>query len=185
MTTQRPYKQSAGVQALPQGDMIQGWQAPPPGYLAATSRGITRYIPRDDPPARSIVGEVLPPEQAPIYMPPQAQPLSRIELRTTYADRSRGYLISMLPLAAVASLVGVIIAVSLFSVPLLSGAALLTFWAIFASVYLVSYLAHLLVSPDGAAFLAIFGVYRMAAREQRHRHEAFWARYEDEREDRA
>lgn len=38
---------------------------PPPGYLAATSRGVTRYIPRDDQPARrqppALVGDVLPP----------------------------------------------------------------------------------------------------------------------------
>ena len=183
MTTQRQYKQAAGVQALPpgtkqRGATIVGFE----GYYDDADQ--RRLLPAVREPARSIVGEVLPPEQAPIYMPPQAQPLSRIELRTTYADRSRGYLISMLPLAAVASLVGVIIAVSLFSVPLVSGAALLTFWGIFAAVYLVSYLAHLLVSPDGAAFLAIFGVYLMASREQRHRHDAFWARYEDEREDR-
>ena len=77
-------------------------------------------------------------------------------------------------------MVGVIVAVSLFSVPVLSGAALLTFWAIFAAVYLVSYLAHLLISPDGSAFWSIYGVYRMAAREQRFRHEAFWARFDRE-----
>ena len=38
---------------------------PPPGYLAATSRGVTRYIPRDDPQPRrqmpALVGDVLPP----------------------------------------------------------------------------------------------------------------------------
>ena len=181
MTKQQQYKQGAVITLPPgeraRGAMVQGaeWV-----YPDADQR---RLLPAVREPAR--VGEIMPPEQVPIYMPPQAQPLSRIELRTTYADRSRGYLISMLPLAAVASLVGVIIAVSLFSVPLLSGAALLTFWAIFASVYLVSYLAHLLVSPDGAAFLAIFGVYTMAAREQRHRHEVYWQKYEDEREDRA
>ena len=180
MTKQQQYKQGAVITLPPgeraRGAMVQGaeWV-----YPDADQR---RLLPAVREPARVVHGEVLPPD---IYMPPPAQPLSRIELRTTYADRSRGYLISMLPLAAVASLVGVIIAVSLFSVPLLSGAALLTFWAIFASVYLVSYLAHLLVSPDGAAFLAIFGVYRMAAREQRHRHDVYWQRYEDEREDRA
>ena len=184
MTTQRQYKQAAGVQALPpgtkqRGATIVGFE----GYYDDAEQ--RRLLPAVREPARAVVGEIMPPEPPALYMPPAAQPLSRIELRTTYADRSRGYLISMLPLAAVASLVGVIIAVSLFSVPLLSGAALLTFWAIFASVYLVSYLAHLLVSPDGAAFLAIFGVYRMAAREQRHRHDVYWQRYEDEREDRA
>ena len=178
MTKQQQYKQGAVITLPPgeraRGAMVQGaeWV-----YPDADRR---RLLPAVREPARAVVGEIMPPEPPALYMPPQAQPLSRIELRTTYADRSRGYLISMLPLAAVASLVGVIIAVSLFSVPLLSGAALLTFWAIFASVYLVSYLAHLLVSPDGAAFLAIFGVYRMAAREQRHRHEAFWAKFDRE-----
>lgn len=178
-TKQQQYKQSAGVITLPpgtkqRGATIQGYES---FYDDAEQR---RLLPAVREPARVVHGEILPPE---IYMPPQAQPLSRIELRTTYKDRSQGYLIAMLPLAAVASVVGVIIAVSLFSVPLVSGAALLTFWAIFAGVYLVSYLAHLLVSPDGAAFLAIFGVYQMAAREQRHRHDVYWQRYQDERED--
>ena len=37
---------------------------PPPGYLSVTERGVTRYIPRNDPPQRrppALVGDVLPP----------------------------------------------------------------------------------------------------------------------------
>lgn len=179
------YKQSATtVQALPpgtkaQGGMIQGWQGV---YDDAEQR---RLLPAVREPARAVQGEVLPPERAPIYMPQQDQPLSRIELRTTYRDRSQGFLLSTLPLATVAGLVAVIMGVGLAGVPLLSGAALLCFWGIFAVTYVLAYLGHLLISPDGAAFLSVWGVYRMAAREQRHRHEAFWQRYEDEREDRA
>ena len=144
-----------------------------------------RLLPAVREPARAVVGEIMPPEQVPIYMPAQQQPLSQIQLRTTYADRSRGFLLSTLPLASVAGLVAVIMGVGLAGVPLLSGAALLCFWLSFAVAYLIAYLGHLFLSPDGAAFLSVFGLYQMAAREQRHRHEAFWARYEDEREDRA
>lgn len=183
MMTYRQYKQNTAVQALPpgtkaQGGMIQGWQGV---YPDAEQRRLLPAVQPPAAPARAVVGEVLPPEQA--YMQPPAQPLSRIELKTTYKDRSQGFLLSTLPLASVAGLVALIMGVGLAGVPLLSGAALLCFWGIFAAVYLIAYLGHLLISPDGAAFLGIWGVYRMAAREQRHRHEVFWQRYEDERED--
>ena len=184
MTTQRQYKQAAGVQALPPGErprgaVIQGWES---AYSDAEQR---RLLPAVREPARAVVGEIMPPEQAPIYMPQPQRPLSAIELRTTYADRSKGFLLATLPLASVAGLVALIMGVGLAGVPLLSGAALLCFWGIFAATYLIAWLGHLAISPDGAAFLSVFGVYLMAVREQRHRHEAYWQRYEDEREDRA
>ena len=178
MTKQQQYKQGAVITLPPgeraRGAMVQGaeWV-----YPDADQR---RLLPAVREPARVVHGEVLPPD---IYMPPPAQPLSRIELRTTYADRSRGFLLSTLPLASVAGLVAVIMGVGLAGVPLLSGAALLCFWGIFATTYLIAYLGHLFLSPDGAAFLSVFGVYQMAAREQRHRHEVYWQRYEDGKED--
>lgn len=181
MTTQRKFNTAAqGVRVLPPGErprgaMVEGaeWV-----YPDAEQR---RLLPAGREPARAVVGEVLPPEQAPLYMPPPAQPLSRIELRTTYADRSRGFLLSTLPLASVAGLVALIMGVGLAGVPLLSGAALLCFWLSFALAYLIAYLAHLFLSPDGAAFLSVWGIYQLAVREQRHRHEVHWQRYEDER----
>ena len=183
-TKQQQYKQSAGVITLPPGERqrgatIQGFES---FYDDAEQR---RLLPAVREPARAVVGEVLPPEPPALYMPPPAQPLSRIELRTTYADRSRGFLLSTLPLASVAGLVAVIMGVGLAGVPLLSGAALLCFWGIFAATYLIAYLGHLFLSPDGAAFLSVWGIYQLAVREQRHRHEVHWQRYEDEREDRA
>jgi len=104
MTYQR-YKQNTTVQALPpgtkaQGGMIQGWQGV---YPDAEQRRLLPEVQHPAAPARAVVGEVLPPEQA--YMQPPAQPLSRVELHTTYADRSRGFLLSTLPLASVAGLV--------------------------------------------------------------------------------
>ena len=183
MTTQRPYKQSAGVQVLPpgakqRGATIVGFE----GYYDDAEQ--RRLLPAVREPARAIVGEIMPPEPPALYMPPAAQPLSRIELRTTYADRSRGFLLATLPLASVAGLVALIMGVGLAGVPFFSGAALLCFWLSFALAYLVAWISHLLISPDGAAFLSVFGVYQMASREQRHRHEVFWQKYEDEREDR-
>ena len=49
---------------------------PPPGYLAATSRGVTRYIPRDDPQPRRqpLQGDILPPiHQVDTPMPVQTR----------------------------------------------------------------------------------------------------------------
>ena len=156
----------------------------PTKYLTVTERGQTRYVPDHAPelPVRRVTGEVLPPVQPDLYLPQPARPLSTVQLHTTYVDRSKGYLVAMLPLAGVASVLGVTVAVTLFSVPLLSGPTLLVFWAIFAGVYLISYLAHMLISADGAAFLSVFGVFLMASREQRHRHEVFWQRYDDDKD---
>ena len=184
MTTQRPYKQSAGVQVLPpgakqRGATIVGFES---YYDDAEQR---RLLPAVREPTRAIVGEIMPPEPPALYMPPPAQPLSRIELRTTYKDRSQGFLLATLPLASVAGLVALIMGVGLAGVPFFSGAALLCFWLTFAAAYLVARIAHLAISPDGAAFLSVFGVYLMASREQRHRHDVYWQKYEDDREDRA
>ena len=183
MTTQRQYKQAAGVQALPpgtkqRGATIVGFE----GYYDDAEQ--RRLLPAVREPARAVVGEIMPPEPPALYMPPPAQPLSRIELKTTYKDRSQGFLLATLPLASVAGLVALIMGVGLAGVPFFSGAALLCFWLSFALAYLVAWISHLLISPDGAAFLSVFGVYQMASREQRHRHEVFWQKYEDEREDR-
>lgn len=135
-------------------------------------------------PARAVVGEIMPPEPPALYMPPAAQPLSRIELKTTYKDRSQGFLLATLPLASVAGLVALIMGVASRVCHSYAARRCCAFGSPFAVSYLVAWISHLLISPDGAAFLSVFGVYQMASREQRHRHEVFWQKYEDEREDR-
>ena len=90
------------MQALPpgtkaQGGMIQGWQGV---YDDAEQRRLLPAVRHQ--PARAVQGEVLPPERAPIYMPPD-QPSAGSSFRTTYRDRSSGAFCSFhLPLATVA-----------------------------------------------------------------------------------
>ena len=84
-------------------------------------------------------------------VPAPAQSL--VELRTTYTDRSKGFLWATTPLAIVTSILATIAGVALFSVPLLSWSLLQVFMVTFCLTWAVAYLAHLGMSPDGALLL--------------------------------
>jgi hypothetical protein len=102
---------------------------PPPGYLAATSRGVTRYIPRGDdqrrPPA--LTGDVLPP----LDPQPARVPVQTIQqVATSHKDRAKGFNKTTIPLAAVAGLVALLAAITLADVPSLSWSALLILFGV-------------------------------------------------------
>jgi heme exporter protein D len=77
------------------------------------------------------------------------------------------------PLAAATGLVVLLIAILAFGVPLLSVAALLVALGGFALVWLAAYVAHTLISPDGALFTHTVLMWRLLfieARERRRRY---------------
>lgn len=113
---------------------------------------------------------------------PHAPAQAEVLLRTTYKDRADGFIRAVTPLAVVAGGVTLVAAVGLFSVPFLSFLALLWFFTGFALVWLVAYLAHLFVSPDGSTWLHTLMLWRVVQREQRFRHERFWTQYSDQRD---
>ncbi len=154
---------------------------PPPGYLAATSRGVTRYIPRDDPQPRrqppALVGEVLPP-----MMPDARPPVQTVQTVTTsHEDRARGFTITSIPLALAVGFVAFLAAIGLAGVPWMSWSALLVLFGVFAAVWAGAYFWHTLASPDGATILSILLSYRYVRHEQRARLDrlAEWE-YEDD-----
>lgn len=133
-------------------------------------------------PAASRVIEVQPPVPMEGFnVPSPAQ--SMVELRTSYTDRSKGFVWAITPVAAVTGLLAVIASVALFSVPVLSWSVLQVFLAFFCSTWVLGYVAHLLVSPDGALFLNTLMLWRTVQREQRHRHDRYWTSYKDARRD--
>lgn len=158
---------------------------PPPGYVAATSRGVTRYIPRDDPQPRrqppALVGDVLPPMHA-----DGRPPVVTVQTVTTsHEDRARGFTITSIPLAAAVGFVAFLAAIGLAGVPWMSWSALLILFGVFAAVFAAAYFWHTLASPDGATILSILLSYRYVRHEQRARLDrlAQWEEEEYEDED--
>lgn len=95
---------------------------------------------------------------------------AHVELATGYDDRSKGFVRATLPLAAAGGLGTLTAAVALAGVPALSFAALLYLWSGFGVVWLVAYLAHIFISPDGALWLHAWTYHKLLLREQAHRH---------------
>jgi hypothetical protein len=123
----------------------------------------TRYVSADPAPPRvEIIHTDLPP--APISQP---YPLS------SHRDRAHGFVLVTAPLAAATGLVVLLIAITAAGVPVLSVAALLVSLAGFTAAWLVSYIAHTLISPDGALFFHVAMTWRLLfleARERRRRY---------------
>lgn len=138
--------------------------APPPGYLAVTERGVTRYIPRDDRPRQQIVVPDLPNYAA--AMPPTPT-TSMTVLKTSYTDKAKGYSLVTLVLGGALGILGVLVAVVGFNVPALSLVTLLTFWAIFAVTWLIGWLAVVFVSGDGVALFTAWSSLGMVKKEQK------------------
>ena len=152
---------------------------PPPGYLAATSRGVTRYIPRDDQPQPrrpALQGDVLPPiHQVDTPMPVQ----TRQALTGDYKNRAEGFRIAMLPVAIVAGVLAVVAAVGLAGVPFLSYTALPWFFTAFCLTWLIGFAMHQWISPDGTALTMVLLHYRLLRNEQDARLDRM-ARWEDD-----
>jgi len=140
--------------------------------------------PRFVAPAQPIQAYRLPIVEEPEYthLAPTAPAQSHIELHTTYKDRADGFIRAVTPLAGVTGILTLVTAVGLFSVPFLSFLAALWFFTGFGLVWLIAYLAHLFLSPDGSTWLHTLMLWRVVQREQRFRHERFWTQYYDQQD---
>jgi len=119
-------------------------------------------------------------EFSPLAVSSPAQ--AEVMLRTTYKDRADGFIRAVTPLASVTGAITLVAAVTLFGTPLLSFLALLWFFTGFGLVWLIAYLAHLFVSPDGSTWLHTLMLWRVVQREQQFRHEKFWTTYYDHKD---
>lgn len=131
----------------------------PPNFVAPGAPPPTAIVPRRV--------DILPPEVHTVDMPTPAQ--VRSVVTGSHLDRAMGFRHAMMPVAGLAGLLGAIAAVSLFGVPWLSFALLLWFFTTFCVTWLLGYILHTFVSPDGAAVLQVLGMYRLLSREQKAR----------------
>jgi hypothetical protein len=90
-----------------------------------------------------------------------------------YEDRAKGFGLATAPLAGVAGFVVALVGVIGWSVPVASLAALLLALAGFAGTWLAAYIAHVMISPDGALFLHTFLAWRYLRAEQKERHQRY------------
>src|SRR5215213_1741296 len=95
-----------------------------------------------------------------------------------YTDRSRGFTLATGPLAAATGVVVLLIGITAFGVPVLSVAALLLALAGFTAAWLVAYVAHTLISPDGSTFAHVVLTWGYLRREQRERHKRYQSLYD-------
>ncbi len=102
-----------------------------------------------------------------------APPTTVLLPQAGYVDRAKGFSIATGPLAAASGLVVLLIGISAFGVPLLSVAALLLALAGFTLAWLLAYVVHTLVSPDGATFAQVVLMWGYLRREQTERHRRY------------
>jgi hypothetical protein len=90
-----------------------------------------------------------------------------------YEDRARGFSIATAPLAAVVGIVAALVGVIGWSVPIASLVTLLLALGGFALVWLLAYLAHVLISPDGTMFAHTLLAWKYLREEQKERHRRY------------
>jgi ABC-type antimicrobial peptide transport system permease subunit len=100
-------------------------------------------------------------------MLPTAQTI--VELRTTYTDRAKGFQLATLPISIAFGVGVLVVAIVGYSVPVMSIAALATFWLAFLAWWLVGWGIHNVASPDGVALLQALLMYKYVRNEQRER----------------
>lgn len=110
-------------------------------------------------------------EASPAQLP--APPTTVLLPTANYTDRARGFSLSTAPLAAATGFVVLLIGITAFGVPALSVAALLLALAGFTAAWLVAYIAHTLISPDGATFAHVVLMWGYLQREQGERHKRY------------
>lgn len=104
-------------------------------------------------------------------MTPAAQ--SQVILKTTYQDRAQGYRTAVQPLSLTMGLLSVIVATVGAGVPVFSLSVLAWFGTAYAITWLLGYLVHAFVSPDGATILHALLGYRIIRQEQKFRNERY------------
>jgi hypothetical protein len=86
-----------------------------------------------------------------------------------YEDRAKGFGLATAPLSIVAGFVAALVGIIGWQVPIASLVTLLLALAGFALVWLVAYLGHVFISPDGALFLHTLLMWGYLRREQAER----------------
>lgn len=86
-----------------------------------------------------------------------------------YEDRAKGFGLATAPLGIVAGLVAALLGIVGWQVPIASLMTLLLALAGFAATWLVAYLAHVIISPDGATFFHVLLAWGYLRREQSER----------------
>jgi hypothetical protein len=90
-----------------------------------------------------------------------------------YEDRAKGFSLATAPLAGVAGLVAALVGILGWSVPIASLVTLLLALGGFALVWLIAYLAHVLISPDGTMFFHTILAWGFLRAEQKERHKRY------------
>jgi hypothetical protein len=118
------------------------------------------------------------PVDAPAWLQPSPQELMPqpsvtqvVEVRTSYVDRAKGFLIQTLSLSVVVGILAIIAAVALFGQPFLTFWTFVYFFTGFAAVWLVAYWYDKRTSPDGIAFFQQMTIRQLLYREQDFRQE--------------
>lgn len=110
-------------------------------------------------------------EVTPAQLP--APPQTVLLPTANYTDRARGFSLSTAPLAGATGFVVLLIGIIAFGVPALSVAALLLALAGFTAAWLIAYIAHTVVSPDGTMFAHTILAWRYLRAEQQERHRRY------------
>ena len=138
------------------------------GPAVAPRRPVPNYVAPDRAPIVPRRVGILPPAQP--HELQHAQPVQTVQrLDTSHTDRARGFTIASVPLAAALGLVAFLVAVALFGVPWLSGAALVVLFGVFGLVWLVAWIWYQSASPDGVALFQVLLGYRLLRHEQKAR----------------
>ena len=140
------------------------------GNVAGHTRGYD-LVPLDGNPRelRVVRGEVVE-EYEPLHLPSRpGRPGATAHVEGSYTDRAKGFSISTWQLSAVTGL-GAWIVAGLSGAPMFALAGLAWLFGGFFVVWLLAYLAHVLVSPEGAELFRAAGEYRLLREEQKERH---------------
>jgi hypothetical protein len=117
------------------------------------------FVAPDNPPKVEIL--------RPTDLPPA--PISEPYPLSSYRDRSHGFVLATMPLAAATGFVVLLIGIAGFGVPVLSVAALLLALAGFTVAWLCAYIVHTMVSSEGALFIHVIHMWAYLKREQAER----------------
>ena len=102
-----------------------------------------------------------------------------IEMRGSYSDRGRAFVLVTSPLSLVGGVLGIIAGIAVASVPLLSLAALAWFFSMFALVWFAAFVIYVASSQDGISLVRELLTWRHVQAERRFRHQMIERVYED------
>lgn len=104
-------------------------------------------------------------------LPPAAQ--VQTEIRTSHVDRAKGFQIVSVPIAVAFGVGALVLAVVGWSIPAMSLIGLAVFWVAFLFWWLMAWVIHNVVSPDGIALIHTLMGWAYLRRDQRERHKRY------------